>query len=268
MCSLFRKVVAVLAVMLAAAGVALSQSTLKVCADPANLPFSSQNKAGFENRIATLLAKELNSRAEFYWGRMGRGFLREVLNKGKCDVLLGVPVGMRGLLVSRPYYRSSYVFVTRNGQNIQSLDDAALKNMKIGVQVLDDDYAPPARALSRRGMASNIVGFDMEDPAAIVRAVANKKVDAAIVWGPVAGYYVKRYGAALKLAPVVPEIDPPGLPLAYEIAAGVSKSKPELLERVNSALARAQPEIRKILRSYNIPTLPKPDTTVAAGGAR
>ena len=245
-----------------------AQTPITICADPQNPPFSTRQKTGFENKIAEAIAAELHQPVRFYWSRLGRGFVREVVNKGQCDALVAIPVGMRGLLVTAPYYRSTYVFVTRaNDKSVNSLDDSRLQNMKIGVQVLDDDYAPPARALARRHLTKNIVGFDMDENAgAIIDAVARKKVDAAIVWGPLAGYYAKRYGNILHLDPVTPELDPPLLSFTYENAVGVRKSEPELFARFNSAIQRAQPKIRSILRQYNVPTLPLTRSTAERTG--
>lgn len=232
-------------------------STLKVCADPHNLPFSNQQQQGFENKIARLLADDLNAQVSFQWQRMGRGFLRDVMNNGTCDVLLGVPVGMRGLLVTQPYYRSTYVFVSRAEEKpIQSLDDPRLAGKKIGVQVLEEDYAPPASALARRGLSSSIRGYEMDDPGAIVAAVANHEVDLAIVWGPLAGYYAAKYGKRLRLKAVQPEIDSSKLPFTYAIAAGVRKNDPELYTKLSAALAKEHQPIQQILRSYKVPLLP------------
>jgi len=253
MCSRFLRITgfAVLAALSAPA------ATLKICADPQNLPFSNRQQQGFENKIAKLLARDLNADVTFEWQRMGRGFLRNVLNKGECDVLLGVPAGMRGLLVTRPYYRSTYVFVVpADAKQITSLDDASLRSKSIGVQILEEDYAPPAQALGRRGLSSNVRGFEMDDPGAIVAAVAQHKVDVAIVWGPLAGYYAAKYGNRLRLHPVEPELDPPQLPFTYPIAAGVRKSAPELYQRVNAALEREHEPIQQILRAYHVPLLP------------
>jgi mxaJ protein len=232
-------------------------ATLKVCADPNNLPFSDQRQQGFENKIAQLLARDLNAQVSFQWQRMGRGFLRDVMNKGTCDVLLGVPVGMRGLLVTPPYYRSTYVFVIRADEKpIGSLDDPALRDKKIGIQVLDEDYAPPASALARRGLAGSIRGYDMDDPGAVVSAVANRQVDLAIVWGPLGGYYAAKYGKQLRLDPVRPEVDLSKLPFTYAIAAGVRSSAPELYAKVSTALVKERNPIQQILRDYHVPLLP------------
>jgi mxaJ protein len=231
---------------------------LTICADPQNPPFSTRQATGFENEIAKAIAAELHQPVHFHWQRMGRGFVREVVNKGACDAVIAVPVGMRGLRVTTPYYRSTYVFVTRRTDRpITSLDDPRLAHMKVGVQVLEDDYAPPARALARRSLTKNLVGFEMDENAGdIISAVAKKKVDTAIVWGPLAGYYAERYPSELRLSPVTPEIDPPQLPFTFEIGVGVRKTEPELYERLDQAVRRAQPRIRQILKAYGVPTLP------------
>lgn len=248
----------IVATVLFSAAVIAAQTPITICADPQNPPFSTRQRTGFENKIADAIGAGLNQPVHFHWVRMGRGFVREVVNKGQCDALIAVPVGMRGLLTTEPYYRSTYVFVTRSSDEpIASLDDPRLRDLKIGVQILDDDYAPPARALARRQLTKNVVGFEMDESAgAIVNAVVNKKVDASIVWGPLAGYYAKRYGRKLRLQPVTPEFDPPQLPFTFEIAVGVRKSEPELLSRLNSAIQRAQPKIDQILRAYGVPLLP------------
>src|SRR5437764_7849285 len=133
---------------------------LRICADPANPPFSSVSRNGFENRLADLLARDLHVHVDYEWQRMGRGFVREYINKSRCDLVLGIPTNYRQMLTTDPYYRSSYVFVSRRDKHVDglNLNHPALRKMKIGVQVLDDDYAPPAQALARRGMQSNIVG--------------------------------------------------------------------------------------------------------------
>ncbi|HEY4677655.1 MAG TPA: transporter substrate-binding domain-containing protein, partial [Candidatus Angelobacter sp.] len=118
-------------------------ASLKVCADPDNLPFSNRKAQGFDNKISEVLARELGRKLEFVWQRAGRGFVRENLNKGVCDMLVGVPAQFRPVLTTAPYYSSSYVFITRKDRKLKldSFDDPRLRQMKIGVQVLDDDYA-------------------------------------------------------------------------------------------------------------------------------
>ncbi|HEX5574932.1 MAG TPA: hypothetical protein VFX42_03570, partial [Gemmatimonadales bacterium] len=128
-----------------------SPRELRVCSDPNNLPFSNQRGEGFENRLAELIAGELNATVRYTWWAERRGFIRSTLNAGRCDVVMGMPPGTGSVLTTRPYYRSTYVFVSRRDRHlaVKSLDDAALRRLKIGVQVVGDDYAntPPVHAL-------------------------------------------------------------------------------------------------------------------------
>lgn len=234
---------------------------LRVCADPDNLPFSNDAQQGFENRIAKLIATDLHASLIYVWQRMGRGFVRDYLNSGKCDLLIGVPVGFRPVLTTVPYYRSSYVFVTRKDSRLRlaSLNDPALHGLKIGVQALDEDYTPAATALARRGMQNEIVGFDSagDDAESIMKAVAGGMVDTAIVWGPLAGYFAKQHAGTvrLQLTPVVPEVDPPNLPFTFSISMGVQKQNTQLKSELNVFIERREGEIHKILNHYGIPQL-------------
>src|SRR5947208_527081 len=135
---------------------------LRICADPDNLPFSNRAAQGFDNRIAILLAHELHREPVFVWARNGRGFLREQFNRNACDVLMGVPREMKGVLTTAPYYRSAYVFVTRRHENfkIASFNDPHLNGQRIGLQALEENLSPPSLALIRTGHAAQLVGFN------------------------------------------------------------------------------------------------------------
>ena len=249
----------VLAVMLCTASFAQAPLVLKVCADPDNLPFSNQQREGFENRLAELVARGLGRRLEYRWARhTGRGFVRNILNAGECDLLLSVPHGFPPVLTTEPYYTSSYVFVTRADREIQSFDDESLKKLQIGVQVVEEEYAPPAMALVRRGLLTNMVGYEAigKDAGNIVRAVAKGDVDVAVVWGPLAGYYARHYGNALRIMPA-PAFDGPSLPLSFSISMGVRKRDPELREQVQEVLQRERAAVERILREYGVPQSPK-----------
>ena len=173
------------------------------------------------------------------------------------------------VLTTPAYFRSSYVFVTAKSSrlHLQSFDDSILRTLKIGIQVLDDDYAPPAQALARRGVVGNILGFDSEgnDAGDIIRAVASRKVDVAIVWGPLAGYYAKRQSVPLELTPV-PAFDPPGIPFRYEISMGVRKNDTELRNRLAEFLQHRKSSIERILRSYSVPVFGGNDADAAVAG--
>jgi len=254
MSSRFLSVVAAVLVLVSAG----AARKLHVCADPDNLPFSNRQQQGFENRLAELVARDLNAKLIYEWQRMGRGFVREMLNKGRCDALIGIPSNFRPVLTTEAYYRSSYVFVTRRdrGLHLHSFDDPQLKRLKIGVQVLSEDYTPPAEALVRRGLVANIVGFDTTGARAssIIDAVVQRKIDAAVVWGPLAGYFARQHKAELEITPA-PAFDAPALPLAFSISMGVRKSDVQLRDRLNAILERRRPEILRILRAYGLPML-------------
>ncbi|MGH9514213.1 MAG: quinoprotein dehydrogenase-associated putative ABC transporter substrate-binding protein [Terriglobales bacterium] len=258
MCSPFRSVFVFSLIFTSLCGLACARD-LRVCADPDNLPFSNQKQQGFENKIAEIVARDLNARLVYVWQRMGRGFVREYLDGARCDLLVGIPKNFKPVLTTTPYYRSSYVFVTRPNSNLKlaSLDDPALHTLKIGVQVLDEDYTPPATALARRGLQSSIVGFDTtgEDADSIIRAVVDRKVDTAIVWGPLAGFYANKFPSTLELTPVTPQIDPPNLPLTFEISFGVRRGNIGLRDELETVLERKQSEVRSILNHYGVPQL-------------
>src|SRR5436190_15911464 len=166
--------------------------TLRVAADPNNLPFSNEHRQGFENKIAELIARELNATIQYSWRVQRRGFFRETLKENRCDLVLGVPAHFDLALTTAPYYRSSYVFVYRQDAklNLRSLDDPALRRLKIGVQMIGNDgrNTPPAHALANRGLIDNVAGYTVygdyaqtNSPARIVEAVANREIDVALV---------------------------------------------------------------------------------------
>jgi mxaJ protein len=252
MCSRFLRWAAIVLTITSMAAAA----NLRVCADPDAMPSSNRALQGYDNKVIALVARDMHLEVLYEWQRNGRGFVRDVLNKGRCDVVLGVPTGLRSMLTTMPYYRSSYVFVTRRDRDLElhTFSDPQLKRLKIGVQVLSEEYAPPGQALGRHGLTGNIVGYETtERPASIIDAVFRKSVDTAVVWGPLAGYYARRHPGKLEIT-LTPPADPP-LPMAFSISIGVSKNNPELRDRLNEALRRRRNDIERILRTYGVPLL-------------
>ncbi len=270
MYSPFPKLLMVFLLMTSGVGVHAQARQLRVCADPHNMPFSSRDQSGFENRIAALVAQDLNARLTFIWQRMGRGFVREYLDKAQCDFVVGIPTNYPAVLTTSPYYRSTYVFVSRQGNPVSSLDSPSLHSLKIGIQVLDEQYTPPGEALARRGLQSSIVGFGAIGDGAdsIMRAVADQRVDIAIVWGPLAGYFAKTVGRDLRVAPVEPDVDPPGLPFTFAISMGVRRGDLALRDQLEKILVDRQSEIRAILDEYGVPQLPIASLISASRGSR
>jgi quinoprotein dehydrogenase-associated probable ABC transporter substrate-binding protein len=246
------------------ASLAQQQNKFRVCSDPDNLPFSNRALQGFENKIASLIAKEFGQTPSYIWWGQRRGFIRNTMNatlkEARCDVVIGVPQGYDLVLTTKPYYRSTYVFVypKAKGFQIRSLDDPILKKLKIGVHLLGDDYTnpPPVHELAKRGIVDNVVGFDTfysaaNPPSKIIDAVAAGKIDVAIVWGPAAGHFAAHQRVPLEVVPV-----PSGktdLPFAFDISMGVRPGDRALKSRLETVLDRKQVEIRKILTDYGVP---------------
>jgi mxaJ protein len=237
---------------------------LRVCADPNNLPFTNDRLEGFENRLAALLARDLGATVEYTWWAQRRGFLRNTLNAGLCDVVMGLPWHMDGAATTQPYYRSTYVFVTQRSRHlrINSFDDVALRRLRVGVQLVGDDGAnsPPAHALSRRGIVRNLVGYSVygdyrtnSPPSAIIAAVARGDVDVAAAWGPLAGYFAARQSVALEVVPVTPQQDGPYLPQAFDISMGMRRGDTVRLEQLDRFITMRRREIDAILAEYRVP---------------
>ena len=252
------------AAVTAGSQIARPAGVLRVCADPNNLPFSNERGEGFENKIAELLAHDLGERVEYTWWAQRRGFFRNTLKAGMCDVVMGVPSGFEMALTTRPYYRSSYVFLSRKDRhlNLSSLDDPLLKKLRIGVQIIGDDMsnAPPAHALTRRNIIENVRGFTLygdysqpNPPARIVDAVAKGDIDLAIVWGPLAGYFAKQSHVPMEVVPVTPQIDQPFLPFVFDISMGVRRGDQDLRDQLEQVLEQRRGDIDRILQDYRVP---------------
>ena len=240
--------------------------TLRVCADPNNLPFSNAREEGFENRIVRIVAEELKARVEYVWWAQRRGNVRETLNSGLCDLIPGVASSLETLETTRPYYRSSYVVVVRNPalKGLSSLDDPRLPGLRLGVQMIGDDGSntPPAHALARRGMTDNVRGYTVygdygqtAPQAPIVEAVARGEVDAAFVWGPTAGYFAKRNAGQLTLAVVRPLVDGPSWPMMFDISMGLRRPDRDLKQQVEAALEKRRADITAILKEFAVPLI-------------
>lgn len=256
-----------------------SKPTLRLCEDPNNLPYSSKDSVGLEHRIGELIARDLGTTVEDVWRPQRRGFVRNTLNEGKCDLMVNVPAGYDPVATTKPYYRTTYVFVYRTdrGYHITSLDDPVLHHLRIGVQLTGDDYEnpPAAQALAARHMVDNVIGYSVygdsvygnmssPNPAAnIVQAVAHGDVDVAIVWGPTAGYFAPRQSVPLTLVPVSPSRDSlSGAPFAYDMAMGVPKADTGAVTLLNTLIAHEQPAIEKLLREYGVPLVPRGKSAV------
>ncbi|KQO78343.1 rare earth element methanol dehydrogenase accessory protein XoxJ [Methylobacterium sp. Leaf88] len=260
-----------LALLLLAAGArpALAQSlpdlvttdTLRVCGDPGNMPFSERKEDGFENRIAAIIADELKVKIRYYWLTQGPGFVRNTLGTGLCDLIIGSAAGGELVQHSNPYYRSAYTLVTRTGEldGVTRLDDPKLKGKSIGVI----GGTPPVNRMGEVGLVSSMKAYApyQLDPARkhqtvsaeVIADLAEKRIDAAILWGPAAGWLAKHSGVPMTVVPLLQEPDRP--PLTFRIALGVRLEENDWKRTLNTILRKRRADIEKVLRDFDIPLL-------------
>jgi quinoprotein dehydrogenase-associated probable ABC transporter substrate-binding protein len=240
------------------------QETLRVCADPNNMPFSNESEDGFENMLARLVGAALGQNVSYTWSAQHRGFIRRTLKAGDCDIIIGVPRQLDMVETTQPYYRSSYVFVSRADRrlDIKSIRDPRLRSLKIGVQLIGDNgvNTPPAHAIAAQGITGNVTGYTLygdygtaNPPARIIDAVANGDIDIAAAWGPLAGWFAMQSDVALTVTPIEDTGEFAPLAFQFDIAMGVRKGDHALRDRLDAAIARNRPLITWILHSYGIP---------------
>ncbi len=231
---------------------------LRVCADPGNMPLSSSKEDGYQNKIAKIVAEDLGGSASFFWRPYHeRGLTRETFQNDECDILMDMPVALQDLLTTEPVYSTTYVFATRRDKtlDIKSLDDPALKSLRIGVF----QHSGLREALERRGHKNldlHIIAYDTDlqpkhQPWQQVQKVIDGQLDVAGVWGPFAGWL-----AAQKDAPIV--IQPVNLwenevPMEFELAIGMQRNQVMLKYMIDWALMRKRNEIAAVLKEYGVP---------------
>ena len=264
MCSVYSRLAIVVGIWAALVAVTSTQPPLRVCADPNNMPFSNQRGEGFENKIAALVARELHRPLRYFWWPQRRGFIRNSLNAGRCDVVIGVPAQYGVLQPTRRYYRSSYAFVSRHDRHlrIDSFDAPALKALTVGIQLAGDDYnnPPAAQALAERHLVQKVRGFTIygdysqPDPQRdIVDAVADGRVDLAVGWGPLAGYYSRFEPVPMDVTPVAVEDARLASRFSFDISMGVRRDDGALREALDGVIVRREADIRHTLQSYGVP---------------
>lgn len=236
---------------------------LRVCSDPARLPFSSIDQAGFENEIAEIIADELGVNLKYEWVPFTDPTVvqRQYLWAGKCDVVFGLEDGQEGYLHSLTYFRSPYTFVQRTDSlnRVSEFDDLA--DSRIALQ---ESGTPPHVALVNRGLTRNISQLDVYGHygnsdwlSRIVDVVAAGEVDVSIAWGPIAGYFAG--SSDLMVTPVLPEIEPPFLLMLKSSTIGVRPGDDALRDMIDRALASRWDDIQAVLESFRVPLANLPD---------
>lgn len=237
----------------------VSADALRVCADPANMPFSNAAGEGFENKIAAIVADELKLPLRTYLMPQGPGFVRNSLGRRLCDVIIGYVAGADLVLHTNPYYESVFVLVVKAGgplDGVTQLSDPKLKTAKLGVIAA----TPPADHLLELGLISNARTYSLlvdrryASPAEEMLASLNAgEIDGGLLWGPSAGYFAAQSATPLKVIPLVKEAARPAL--AYRITMGVRPTDHIWKQTLNTVLRKRADDIEKVLVAYHVPLL-------------
>jgi quinoprotein dehydrogenase-associated probable ABC transporter substrate-binding protein len=244
----------------------VSRTALRVCADPANMPFSNEAGEGFENRISELLAADLGLPLEYTWFPQATGFVRNTLGAKRCDVVIGYAAGSEPVQNTNPYYKSAWALIYRKDgglDGVETLNDTRLKDRRLGIVA----GAPPATIMATNGLMRHakpyalVVDRRYESPAEeMIRDIVAGGIDGGILWGPIGGYYARMSGAPLTVVPLVHETNPPAM--AYRITFGLRHGETEWKHRLNDFLATNQTKIRTILLQYGVPLLDEQDRPI------
>jgi mxaJ protein len=251
------------------ASMASEPDDLRVCADPNNLPFSNHAGEGFENKLAEMVAQKLGKSVVYTWWAQRRGFIRHTLKAGDCDLVMGVPAQYDLVETTRPYYRSTYVFVSQTARHLRlnAIDDPQLRGLAIGVHLIGDDgnNTPPAHALGQQGIIDNVRGFmiygdyrEPDPPARLIEAVEHGEIDVAAAWGPLAGYVANTSTVPLTVTPIAAGERFAPQQFQFEIAMGVRKGDHALRDRLNDFIAQSDSEIAALLADYGVPLAENP----------
>jgi quinoprotein dehydrogenase-associated probable ABC transporter substrate-binding protein len=245
----------------------VSRTALRVCADPANLPFSNEAGEGFENKIAELLAADLKLPLEYTWFPQVTGFVRNTLSAKRCDVVMGYVAAGDVIQNTNPYYKSAWALIypkDGNWDGVVSLNDDRLKGKRLGIVA----GAPPATVMATNGLMAHAKPYALmvdrryESPAEeMLRDMQAGEIDAGILWGPIAGYYVKKSGMPLSVAPLLQETK--SIPMAYRITLGLRHGETEWKHRLNDFLDARRAEIQSILLQYGVPLLDEQDKSLS-----
>ncbi len=257
---------AVIGALLAAPALAqraelISRTELRVCADPHDLPFSNQEREGFENKIAEIVGADLDLPVSYVWFPQVTGFVRNTLRARECDLIMGTVSGDGVVDSTNPYYHTGYMLVTRTADAItaRSVGDPALASKRFGVIAA----TPPTDLLLRHNLMDHVRAYSLRvdtrisnPPRAMLQDLVDGVIDVALIWGPPAGYAITREHLPLTAVFIEPEPDAPRLD--YRIAMGVRANEPEWRRRINQAINKHKADIAAVLADYGVPLLNEP----------
>jgi quinoprotein dehydrogenase-associated probable ABC transporter substrate-binding protein len=246
----------------------VDRTALRVCSDPANLPFSNDKGEGFENRIAEMVAADLKVPVEYTWFPQAIGFIRQTLFAKRCDVVMGYAQGDDLVLNTNHYYRSTYALVLRKGaglDGVDNLEDPRLRGKRIGVIA----GTPPTTAMALLGLIEHAKPYPLmvdrryESPAErMIEDIQSSDIDAGVLWGPIAGYFAPKANGDLKVVPLLK--DAAGQRMAYRITFGVRPLEDEWKRQLNGLIAKRQGDIDAVLLQFGVPLLDEQSNLITA----
>jgi quinoprotein dehydrogenase-associated probable ABC transporter substrate-binding protein len=236
----------------------VDRAALRVCADPANMPFSNDKGEGFENKVANIVAAELKLPVDYTWFPQATGFIRQTLLAKRCDVVMGYAQGGDLVLNTNPYYRSVYALVYRRNAGLDGVDmlsDPRLRGRRIGVIA----GTPPGNIMAPLGLLDHakqyplVVDRRYESPGErMIEDISSGDIDAGVLWGPIAGYFARKAGSLV----VVPLLKETGRTrMAYRITLGVRSLEDDWKRQLNVVLAKRQGDIDAVLLKFGVPLL-------------
>jgi quinoprotein dehydrogenase-associated probable ABC transporter substrate-binding protein len=244
----------------------IDPKVLRVCADPHNMPFSTEQGQGFENKLAELFANKLGKGLAYAWYPQATGFIRNTLASHRCDVVMGAPQGDDLVQVTNPYYRTAYALAFKRGtglDGVDTLEDPRLKGKRIGIVA----GTPPANNMTVAGLMAKAKPYPLvvdtrvdSSAAAMMHDLDAGEIDAAVLWGPMAGYYARQASSAMTVVPLVKETMGPRL--VYRIAMGVRFADQDWKRLLNRLIAENQPAINKVLLGFGVPLLDDSDRPI------
>jgi quinoprotein dehydrogenase-associated probable ABC transporter substrate-binding protein len=241
---------------------------LRICADPRNLPFSNDKGEGFENKLGELLAEKLQKKLDYMYFPQATGFVRMTLGAHRCDVIMGFPQGDDLVQGTNPYYRTAYAMVVRQGsglEDVATLGDARLKGKHIGIVA----GTPPATNMAANGLMGDAKPYPLmvdtrldSSTHDMIDDLAAGKIDAAVLWGPIAGFYARQASPPLHVTPLVKETTGPRL--VYRIGMGVRAADQNWKRLLNRLIQENQAAINRILLDFGVPLLDENDRPIGA----
>jgi quinoprotein dehydrogenase-associated probable ABC transporter substrate-binding protein len=248
----------------------VSQTDLRVCADPSNLPFSNDKGQGYENKIAELVARDLHLHVSYTWFPDSQGFVRATLMKNRCDVIIGTVAGVEDMATTDSYLHTGYVMATRAADNITTnrVSDWRIAGRRFGLIAA----TPPTNLVVQHNLMDQtaiyqlIVDTRLDQPGrAMMTDLSEGRVDVALIWGPIAGFYAKQSKTPLRITFLDPEDSK--VRLDYHIAMGVRQGDVAFRRRLNSVIVKDKADITHILRDYGVPLLDEQGHPMAPGPA-